>query len=104
MLTVDAAFDRIGTALRQRQYHLTKEDRPKAGTGDRVSVFDAPDMSVRVSWKETARLLEVQVKVGGEWVEFARHGFGPRGLEDSAVETLVRSLRNEVAETSTDAD
>ena len=61
-------------------------------------------MSVRVSWKETARLLEVQVKVGGEWVEFARHGFGPRGLEDSAVETLVRSLRNEVAETSTDSD
>ena len=44
------------------------------------------------------------MKVGGEWVEFARHGFGPRGLEDSAVETLVRSLRNEVAETSTDSD
>jgi hypothetical protein len=104
MLTVDAAFERIGTALRQRQYSLVQEERPQAGTGDRVSVFDAPDMSVRVSWKETARLLEVQVKVGGEWVEFARHGFGPRGLEDSAVETLVRSLRNEVAETSTDSD
>ena len=50
MLTVDAAFERIGTALRQRQYSLVKEERPQAGTGDRVSVFDAPDMRKLGIW------------------------------------------------------
>jgi hypothetical protein len=104
MLTVDAAFDRIGSALRQRGYSLTKEERKTDPNSDRVTVFDSPDMSVRVGWNGKARLLILSVKVEGEWAEFARHGFGPAGLEDTAVDSLVRKIRNEVAETSTDAD
>ena len=34
----------------------------------------------------------------------ARQGFGPKGLEDSAVDALVRKVGNEVGETSTDSD
>jgi len=104
MLSVDAAFDRIGTALRQRGYSLTKEDRTADPSGDRQSIFDSPDMSVRIDWKSSPRMLVLKVKVEGEWVEFARHSFGPQGLEDTAVDSLVRAIRNEVAETSTDAD
>jgi hypothetical protein len=104
MLSVDAAFDRIGTALRQRGYSLTKEERLTDPSADRVTVFDSPDMSVRVDWKGNARMLVLKVKVEGDWVEFARHSFGPAGLEDTAVDSLVRAIRNEVAETSTDAD
>ena len=60
-------------------------------------------MSVRVSWVENARMLLLQVKVGQDWVEFARRSFGPKGLEDTAVDALVRAVQAEVAETSTDA-
>ena len=44
------------------------------------------------------------VDADGGWVEFARRNFGPKGLEDTAVDALVRAIRNEVAETSTDSD
>ena len=102
MLTVDTAFDRLGTALRQRGYAFSKEETPEV-VGDRISVYTSPNMSVRIVWSSKARLLILQVKVEGEWVEFARRGFGPNGLEDTAVEALVRAVFNEVAETSTDA-
>jgi hypothetical protein len=104
MLTVDAAFDRLGSALRQRGYSFAKEEKPATSPGDRISLFTSPSTSVRITWLEKARLLTIQVLVGGEWVEFARRGFGPSGLEDGSVEALVRAVFNEVAETSTDAD
>ena len=47
-------------------------------------------------------MLSLQVEADGEWVDFAKRGFGPQGLEDTAVDALVRAIRNEVAETSTD--
>ncbi len=103
MLTVDAAFDRIGSALRQRSYAFVKEEKPPDSPGDRVSYFQSPNMSVKVSWIERAHLMTLHVQVEGEWVEFSRRGFGPNGLEDTAVEALVRAVFNEVAETSTDA-
>jgi len=37
-------------------------------------------------------------------IRFARLGFGPKGLEESAVDALVRKVGNEVGETSTDSD
>lgn len=104
MLTVDAAFDRIGSALRQRGYAVAKDEKSADSSGDRTLVLSSQDMSVRVHWQGKARLLTLEVEVKGDWVEFARRGFGPQGLEDSAVEALVRAVRNEVAETSTDAD
>ncbi len=103
MLSVDAAFERIGSALQQRGYSFAKEQRPSDSPGDRLAIYTSGNMSVRVCWFEKARLLTLQVDVEKEWVEFARRGFGPNGLEDTAVEALVRSVRNEVAETSTDA-
>ncbi|HEY3123449.1 MAG TPA: hypothetical protein VGK70_05240 [Thermoanaerobaculia bacterium] len=104
MLSVDAAFDRIGSALRQKGYAPAKEEKPSDISVDRVAVFKSSDMSVRVFWNDKARLLTLQVETDGEWVDFARHGFGPAGLEDSAVDAMVRAIRNEVAETSTDSD
>jgi hypothetical protein len=103
MLTVDAAFDRIGSAFRQMGYSLVKEERPSDSPGDRLVVFSSPDMSARVRWSGKARLLTIQVDSQGEWIDFAKRGFGPGGLEESSVESLVRAVRNEVAETSTDA-
>ena len=103
MMSVDEAFDRISSALRQRGYASGGAENPPTPS-DRVAVFNSPDMSVRVIWKEAARLLTLEVDANGEWVEFARRAFGPKGLEDTAVEALVRAVRNEVAETSTDAD
>ncbi len=103
MLTVDAAFDRIGSALRERDYALVSDEKPPESPGDRVAHFRSPTMTVRVSWFDRARLLTLHVQVEGEWVEFSRRGFGPNGLEDTAVEALVRAVFNEVAETSTDA-
>ena len=44
----------------------------------------------------------LEVRVGRTWVEFARRSFGPKGLEDIAVDALVRAVHDEVAETSTD--
>jgi hypothetical protein len=102
MLSVDAAFERIGSALRQRGYAVTKEERPTDSSGDRLAVYTSPSMSVSVRWIEKARLLTLQVKVEEDWVEFARRGFGPKGLEDTAVDALVRAVHAEVAETSTD--
>ena len=103
MLSVDAAYERIGSALRRRGYVVTKEERPTEPSGDRVAVYDSPNMSVTVRWLEKARLLTLQVKVDGDWVEFARRSFGPKGLEDSSVDALVRAVDTEVAETSTDS-
>ncbi len=104
MLSLDAAFERIGSALRQRGYALAKEEKPSDSSGDRLALFTSPDMSVRIFWHGKARLLTLQVGAEGDWVEFARRGFGPKGLEETTVEALVRAIRNEVAETSTDAD
>lgn len=104
MLTVDGAFHRIGTALRQRGYTFTKEEKSSEPSGDRLVVYTSPNMSARVSWKGKARLLVLEVDSGGDWVEFARRNFGPAGLEESTVDALVRAVGNEVSETSTDAD
>ena len=104
MLTIDGAFDRIGMALKQRGYAAAEEEM-STESGDRVSIFRSPDSSVRVAWNGRARLLTVQIDDGnGDWVDFARHGFGPKGLEDSAIDALVRKVGNEVGETSTDSD
>lgn len=104
MLTVDGAFDRIGSVLREKGYSVTKDEKAPDDSGDRVSVFTSPNMSVRVAWNGKARLLALQVDADGGWVDFARQGFGPKGLEDSAVDALVRKVGNEVGETSTDSD
>jgi hypothetical protein len=104
MMTVDAAFDRIGSALRQRGYTFMKEEKSRDSAGDRSADFRSPAMSVRLAWNAKARLMTLQVDADGGWVEFARRSFGPKGLEDTAVEALVRAIRNEVAETSTDSD
>jgi len=104
MLTLDGAFDRIGSALREKGYAFAKEERSSDSSGDRLALFTSPKMSVRVCWNGKARLLAIQVDSDGGWVDFARHGFGPKGLEDSAVDALVRKVGNEVGETSTDSD
>jgi hypothetical protein len=104
MLTVDGAFDRIGSALREKGYAFTKEERASDSSGDRLAVFTSPNMAARVSWSGKARLLVIEVDAEGGWVEFARRSFGPKGLEETTVDALVRAVGNEVAETSTDAD
>jgi hypothetical protein len=101
MMTVDAAFDRLGSTLRQRGYAFVKEDR---SSEDRYAIFKSPDMSVRISWKGKARLMTLEVDAESGWAEFARRSFGPRGLEDTSVEALVRAIGSEVSETSTDSD
>ena len=102
MLSVDDAFDRIGSALRERGYRVDKDERPTPG--DRSVVFLSQDMHVCVRWHGKARMLTLEVDADGEWVEFARRNFGPAGLEETSVDALVRAVRNEVAETSTDSD
>ncbi|HEY6928254.1 MAG TPA: hypothetical protein VJA66_01135 [Thermoanaerobaculia bacterium] len=97
---MDAAFDRIGSALGELGYATRKGTAE--GPEDRVAVFASPKMAVRVSWQEKARLMILQVRVGSEWVEFTRRSFGPKGLEESTVDGLVRAVHDEVAETSTD--
>lgn len=104
MLTVDGAFDRIGSALREKGYAFAKDEKASDSPGDRRTVFTSPDMKVRVCWNDKARLLTIQIDADGGWVDFARHGFGPKGLEDSAVDALARKVGNEVGETSTDSD
>ena len=103
MLTLDAAFDRISSALRQRGYSLENE-RKADSSGDRSATFRSPAMSVQIAWNNRARMMALLVDADGGWVEFARRNFGPKGLEDTAVDALVRAIRNEVAETSTDSD
>jgi hypothetical protein len=102
MLTVDAAFDRIGSALRQMGYTFKKEERARDGSGDRLAMYDSPNMSVRLRWAGKARLMALEVEVDGAWTEFARRNAGPDGIEDTAAEALVHAIRNEVNETSTD--
>ena len=104
MLSLDAAFERIGTALNGTGYVLTKQEKPAESPGDRFAVFTSPTMAMRVYWTEKARLLTLQFDEDGKWVDFTRLGFGPRGLEESAVDALVRAVKNEVGETSTDSD
>lgn len=104
MLNVDAAFDRIGSALRERGYRVESDSKPPDAPEDRVIVYVSPDMLVRVRWHGKPRMLTLHVQVDGEWVEFARRNFGPAGLEETSVDALVRAVRNEVAETSTDSD
>jgi hypothetical protein len=104
MLNMEAAFDRIGSALRERGYALKRDERPADAPEDRIVVFQSPDMNVRVRWHGKPRMLTLHVQVDGEYVEFARRNFGPGGLEETAVDALVRAVRNEVAETSTDSD
>jgi hypothetical protein len=103
MLTVDGAFDRIGSVLTDKGYSRA-EEKSSSNDGDRVAVFTSPEMAVRVCWDEKARLLALQIDADGGWVDFARLGFGPKGLEESAVDALVRKVGNEVGETSTDSD
>ena len=102
MLSLDAAFDRIGTAFREAGYSARDEGRPDKD-GNRACVYSAPSMAVRVVSYGRARLLTIQVKVNGEWVDFAKRGVGPEGLDESAVEALVHKVRDEVDETSSDA-
>jgi hypothetical protein len=104
MMTLDTAFDRLGSALRQKGYALVKTEKLPDPAADRSAVYTSPKMSVRIFWNGKARLLALQVEADGGWVEYARRGFGPKGLEDTAVESLVRAVGNEVAETSTDSD
>ena len=104
MLSVDAAFDRIGSALRERGYRIDQDESPRDSPGDRLVVFMSEDMHVRVRWHAKPRMLTLDVHADDEWVEFARRNFGPAGLEETSVDALVRAVRNEVAETSTDSD
>ena len=104
MMTLDTAFDRLGSALQKKGYTLTKAEKPPDPGADRSAIYTSPNMSVRIFWNGKARLMTLQVDADGGWVEYARRGFGPKGLEDTAVEALVRAVGNEVAETSTDSD
>lgn len=102
MLTLDAAFDRIGSAFREMGYAAT-DVKPPDSSGNRQAVFALPNLSIRICSYGRARLLTVQVKVDGEWVDFAKRGVGPEGLDEKSVEALVHKVRDEVDETSTDS-
>jgi hypothetical protein len=105
MLSVDAAFERITSALRKIGYTVVQEQKPGDyldSPDDRVAEFALPKMKVRVCWYGRARMLALQVKAEGEWVDFAKRTAGPGGIEEAAVEALVHAVRNEVDETSTD--
>jgi hypothetical protein len=103
MLSLEAAFDRIGMALRQMGYKATDETPSDASAGNRCAVYTIPTMAVRVCSYGRARLLTIQVQAEGEWIDFAKRGIGAEGIEESAVEKLVHAVSNEVNETSTDA-
>ena len=102
MLSLDAAFDRIGSAFQQMGY-TAAEVKPPDGSGNRQAVYALPNLSVRICSYGRARLLTVQVKVDGEWVDFVKRGVGPEGIDEKAVEVLVHKVRDEVDETSTDS-
>ena len=102
MLSLDAAFDRIGSAFREMGY-APSDVKATDASGNRQAVFAMPNLSVRVCSYGRARLLTVQVKVDGEWVDFVKRGVGPEGLDEKAVEALVHKVRDEVDETSTDS-
>jgi hypothetical protein len=102
MLSLDDAFDRIGSTFHKLGYAATDVTPPDA-SGNRQAVYTLPSLAVRVCSYGRARLLTVQVKVDGEWVDFAKRGVGPEGLDESAVEALVHKVRDEVDETSSDS-
>lgn len=102
MLSLDAAFDRIGSTFRELGYAAT-EVKPPDESGNREAVYALPNLSVRVCSYGRARLLSVQVKVDGEWVDFVKRGVGPEGIDEKAIEALVHKVRDEVDETSTDS-
>ena len=102
MLSLDAAFDRIGTAFQQMGYKA-QDVTPPDDSGNRQAVYALPNLAVRVCSYGRARLLTVQVKVEGEWVDFVKRGVGPEGLDEKAVEALVHKVRDEVDQTSTDS-
>jgi hypothetical protein len=105
MLTVDAAFDRITSALRKIGYTVVRDQRSADyldSPDDRVAEFALPKLRVRVCWYDRARLLVLQVRAEEEWVNFAKRTAGPDGIEESAVEALISAVRNEVDETSTE--
>jgi hypothetical protein len=102
MLSLDAAFDRIGSAFREMGYAAI-EQTPPDSSGNRHAEFALPNMAVRVNAYGRARLLAIQVKVDGEWVDFVKRGVGPEGLDEKSVEALVHKVRDEVDETSTDS-
>ena len=104
MLTLNDAFDRIGSALKQKGYTFAMEEKPPDPSGDRNAVYKSSDMAVRIHWSGKARMLALEVDADSGWVEFAKRGFGPQGLEDTAIEALVRKVGNEVTRTSTDSD
>ena len=47
MLTLDEAFDRIGSALKQKGYSFVKQEKPSDSPGDRAAVYKTQNMSVR---------------------------------------------------------
>ena len=102
MLNVDSAFDRIGSALKKMGYASQRDEKLPNSPDDRLTTFASPKMSVRVRWMGKARMLILEIQVGGEWAEFARRSFGPNGLEETTVEALVKAVAAEVSETSTD--
>jgi hypothetical protein len=102
MLSLDAAFDRIGSAFRQLGY-TPAEEKPPDESGNRQAVYARPNLAVRVCSYGRARLLTVQVKVDGEWVDFVKRGVGSEGIDEKAIEALVHKVRDEVDETSTDS-
>ena len=61
MLSVDAAFDRIGSALRERGYKVDTDERPADKPEDRVVVFISEDMHVRLRWHGKARMRPANV-------------------------------------------
>ncbi|HTR03253.1 MAG TPA: hypothetical protein VMN82_08665 [Thermoanaerobaculia bacterium] len=102
MLTLEAAFDRIGSAFRQMGY-APQDVTPPDESGNRQATYVRPNLAVRVCSYGRARLLSVQVRVDGEWVDFVKRGVGPEGLDEKSVEALVHKVRDEVDETSTDS-
>src|SRR5262245_55301980 len=103
MMSVDAAYDRIGKALRKMGYDFLREEKPTDSPGDRIAFFKSPNMSVRVVWRGRPQFLTLEVEADGEWVEFARRSSTGHGqLEESSVESIIHAVRNEVDETSTD--
>ena len=101
MLSLDAAFDRIGSGPPAAGIRLERRRRRPTRRRPARRLHVAEHVGAHLL--DGRRAADAQVKVDGEWVEFARRGFGPDGLEDTAVEALVRAVFNEVAETSTDA-
>ena len=52
MLSVDAAFDRLDSALRQMGYTAVKGESPSDPSADRLAAYKRRNMSVRVAWSD----------------------------------------------------